>query len=89
MLLSNVTNGDTLWNAAIQEVEKIRRMDLAGNAPAELLRSQFQEGWTGIENRKYAIDVDSGIMHAANLAGNWIEEHGDEMRQLFDLSGLD
>ena len=67
----------------------VRRMDLAGNAPAELLRSQFQEGWTGIENRKYAIDVDSGIMHAANLAGNWIEEHGDEMRQLFDLSGLD
>ena len=89
MLLSNVTNGDGLWNAALQEVAKIRRMDLEGNAPAELLRNQFEERWPGIEESRYAIDVDRGIEHASNLAGHWMEEHGDEMRELFDLSGLD
>ena len=89
MLLANVTNGDGLWNAATEEAAKIRRMDLAGNDPAVLLRNQFVERWTGIEERKYAIDFDSGIVHAANLAGTWMEERGDEMTQLFDLARLD
>jgi hypothetical protein len=88
MLLSNVTNGDGLWNAALQEVSKIRRMDLEGNAPAALMRDEFEEPWASIEESRYAIDVDSGIIHAANLAGSWMGEHGDEMQELFDLSGL-
>ncbi len=86
MLLSNVTNGDELWNAAIQEVTKIRRMDLASNADAVSMRNEFEERWSGFEESRYAIDVDSGIIAAANLAGSWVgeqNERGDEMQDLF------
>ncbi len=61
---------------------------MTSRAPLLLARNQAPTRWAGIEESRYAIDVDRGIGQASNLAGNWMEEHGDEMQQLFDLSGL-
>ena len=82
MLLSNVSNGDELWNVAVQEESKIRGMEIQGNERAESMRSEFSTTWAGIQDRKYSIDVDCGIMHATNLACSW-EDHHAEMEALF------
>jgi len=82
MLLSNVSNGEELWNVAVQEESKIRGMEIQGNERAESMRSEFSTTWAGIEERKYNIDVDCGIMHATNLACSW-EDHHAEMEALF------
>jgi hypothetical protein len=68
LLLNNVKNGDEFWHAANEEGRKVRRMDLANNFAAQEARASFDERWAAIEARKYQIDVDGGIQHAANLA---------------------